>query len=102
MNGGRGAALRRAASAETSSSQEVGEWAAQAAAPAGVAERAERQERAEGLLTLHDQSAPPSSPEEKAEEETYGEEGKQELRAALSASEAARKDAGARKAAKSL
>ena len=79
MNGGRGAALRRAASAETSSSQEVGEWAAQAAAPAGVAERAERQERAEGLLTLHDQSAPPSSPEGKAGEETYGEEGKQDV-----------------------
>ena len=86
------AVLRRVASAETSSSQEVGERvAAEAEARAGVAGRAVGWERDGGLLTLHHHPAPPSSPEEKHEEE-----GKIELRAALNASEAARKEAEAR------
>ena len=86
------AVLRRVASAETSSSQEVGERvAAEAEARAGVVGRAVGWERGGGLLTLHHHPAPPSSPEEKHEEE-----GKIELRAALNASEAARKEAEAR------
>ena len=90
------AVLRRAAPAETSSSQEVGELAAEATARVGVAERAVGRERGGGLLTIHHHPAPPSSPEEKAEEEKHEEEDKKELRAALHASEAARKEAEAR------
>lgn len=86
---------RRAASAETSSSQEVGERAAEGVR-AGAAERVVGQERGGGLLTLHHHLAPPSSPEEKEEEEKHEEADKKELRAALSASEAARKEAEAR------
>ena len=86
--------VRRAASAKTPS-QEAGERVAEAEVQAGEVARAVGRERGEAGLTLHRHSAPPSSPEEKAEGKQEEEE-KKELRAALNASEALRKQAEAR------